>query len=434
MSSMISDKNHNLSSTQASDSLIFPRQVGGDKRGVRHGSSIVKSKCEKSSSIPSKFSTTLFERSRMSGFMSSANRFGSVHDYSYSQADDPLPGPGNYEQGAPYKIGLIGASPSFSKKGYGMFCSQAQSRSTTFEMNRGPGPGNYGNHYSTMGAAVTLPTITSSCINKNAGKLSYNLKQHHTGNYNSYNKYLNYMSKEFKFEIDRNRGPGTYEVKNTLVAVSDAKNAGPNLQSKQEREFDYANEIPGPGEYNLNRALVKQKPYPHIGPLSSFAGTVHRHKINLRDPKDMRKQLDQDLIKKKKVTLEDLKIPSPGPGEYDDIDAFDYMKSYKPDNALGSKAFIQDDHDKFGNNIHKEFNEELQDVIIPGPGAYEEVREGFATDKVKEKALVSGAVFLSESEREPFGKMKPNVAPNKYNPNKLPSAISFHFNVQNKWV
>ena len=313
-------------------------------------------------------------------------------------------------------------------------CSQTPSRSTTFEMNKGPGPGNYGWHYTNMSAAVTLPTLTTSNINKNTNKINYNLRQHHAPNYNSHYKYLNFMSKEFKDEIDRNRGPGTYEFKDTLVNKSDAHNSGPNLQSKQERIFDYSNEVPGPGEYNLNRAMIKQKPYTKVGPLSSFQGTVHRHKINLRDPKDMQKQLDLDLIKKKKVTLDDLKIASPGPGEYDDVDAFDYMKNYKPDNALGSKAFIQDDHDKFGNNIHKELNEELRDTVLPGPGAYEEIREGFGSDRVKEKALVSGAVFLSESEREPFGKKKYTVAPNKYNPNKLPAAISFHFNVQNKWV
>lgn len=85
-----------------------------------------------------------------------------------------------------------------------------------------------------------------------------------------------------------------------------------------------------------------------------------------------------------------------------------------------------DDHDKFGKNSdYKEF-------VYPGPGNYEEVRESFPLDK--EKALVSGAAFLSESEREPFGKMKNNVAPNKYNANKLPGQISFHFNVHNNWV
>merc|ERR1711907_352629 len=121
-------------------------------------------------------------------------------------------------------------------------------------MNKGPGPGNYGWHYTNMSAATTLPTLTSSMINKNTGKVPYNARAHHGPNYNSHYKYLNFMSKEFKDEIDRNRGPGTYEFKNTLVNESDAHNAGPNLQSKKERIFDYSTEAPGPGEYNLNRA------------------------------------------------------------------------------------------------------------------------------------------------------------------------------------
>ena len=37
----------------------------------------------------------------------------------------------------------------------------------------------------------------------------------------------------------------------------------------------------------------------------------------------------------------------------------------------------------------------------------------------KEQALVSGAVFLSETERQPFGITKKKVAPNKYNPSKV---------------
>ena len=54
--------------------------------------------------------------------------------------------------------------------------------------------------------------------------------------------------------------------------------------------------------------------------------------------------------------------------------------------------------------------------------------------EARERALVSGAAFLSETERQPFGKMSKSVAPNKYNPAKLPSKISFHFNPESKWT
>lgn len=88
------------------------------------------------------------------------------------------------------------------------------------------------------------------------------------------------------------------------------------------------------------------------------------------------------------------------------------------------KPFISDNHDRFG------FNADYDTQDPPGPGTYEVVRDL----ELKEKALVSGAVFLSESERQPFGKMKKTVAPNKYNPSKLPTKISFHFNPESKWT
>ena len=131
----------------ASDSLIFPRQVGGDKRGHRHASSIVKNRCEKSSSIPSKFSTTLFDRSKISGFMSSAGRFS---DNSYME--DPSPGPGLYNQGP--KGNILSASPSYSKKGYGNMASVCEKKIGYQDMNRGPGPGSY-DYAATMSTNMT---------------------------------------------------------------------------------------------------------------------------------------------------------------------------------------------------------------------------------------------------------------------------------------
>lgn len=222
------------SSTNASDSLLFPRQVGGDKKGKRHTSSIVKAHCEKSSSIPSKFSTTLFDRSRISGFGSSANRFGT--DISM-QNDDPSPGPGNYNANVAFRDGIIDSSPSYSKKGYGNFCSQSERKTISVTQNKGPGPGNYGHHYNTI-SGITFPSVNSP-LRQNTDnsyqmytvpvpKKNHHIKQHHSANYNSHSKYLNQLSKEFKFEIDRNLGPGSYNEPHNMVKDSLIKNAGHN--------------------------------------------------------------------------------------------------------------------------------------------------------------------------------------------------------------
>lgn len=88
------------------------------------------------------------------------------------------------------------------------------------------------------------------------------------------------------------------------------------------------------------------------------------------------------------------------------------------------RTFINDNHDRFG------FNPEYDTQDPPGPGTYEVTKDLEA----RERALVSGAAFLSETERQPFGKMSKSVAPNKYNPAKLPSKISFHFNPESKWT
>ena len=136
----------------------------------------------------------------------------------------------------------------------------------------------------------------------------------------------------------------------------------------------------------------------------------------------MKKQQDRDLIGKKMITPDDLSQPKPGPGDYADMDAFECLKDFKPENNKGMNAFIIDNHDRFG------YNPEYPVLPVPGPGAYE-------YEKVsKEQALVSGAVFLSETERQPFGITKKKVAPNKYNPSKLPSRISFHFNPESNWI
>ena len=197
------------------------------------------------------------------------------------------------------------------------------------------------------------------------------------------------------------------------------------MVSHQDRIFEIMNKSPGPGRYNLNRAMIKKKPYQMKGPLSSFAGTVLQHKINLRDPIDMKKQVELDLIGKKKITMDDLKVPGPGPGEYGYMESFAFMKDYKPENNRGEKWSIVDDRDRFGNN------QEFKTFVQPGPGAYELDKDVGVN---KEKAMVSGSVFLSESERVPYGKLSDVVAPNKYVPQNIPEQISFHFNVANKWV
>ena len=94
------------------DDIVFPRQQGGGKKGSRFRSQISTKSSFKQCSIPSKFSTVLFDKSHISGFGSSKSRF-ELSDLSTTT----LPGPGNYES---FNMeDLSRTNPSFSKKGYG---------------------------------------------------------------------------------------------------------------------------------------------------------------------------------------------------------------------------------------------------------------------------------------------------------------------------
>ena len=113
-------------------------------------------------------------------------------------------------------------------------------------------------------------------------------------------------------------------------------------------------------------------------------------------------------------------MPGPGPGEYADIDAFEFIKDYRPENNKGSKAFIVDDVERFPDPKDN----------FPGPGSYDYELIG----ENKDKALCSGTAFLSETDRSPYGILKKGAAPNKYNPSQIPMQISFHFNSENRWL
>ena len=145
--SVISDQSTALNS----DSLIFPRQVGGDKKGNISTLSICKkNRGSNSSSIPSKFSTTLLTPQMNRGFGSSEGRF--LPNFI---VENPTPGPGNYTN---YSDNTFEPSkPSYSVKGYGNFVSQ-NSRLEAYGINSGPGPGAY------TGAHTGVSTGTKSVI------------------------------------------------------------------------------------------------------------------------------------------------------------------------------------------------------------------------------------------------------------------------------
>ena len=298
--------------------ILFPRQQGGDKGGKRMRSSICSTKrSDKSCSIPSKYSTTLFEKSKISGFGSTASRFNNSDFF-----DNPVPGPGNYE--AITNVSLTQSNPSFSKKGYGGGFVSETDRNVGYDVsfqNKGPGPGAYED-------VSDKNYKTSECFYYKSKSKQYRISNANNtvSNWNSYHKDLMRTTVSDKTMFKRKVGPGSYNPK----IQENEKNPGNMLKSKAYDDYlDLKKNVPPVGRYMISRNITKKKPYKNPGPYSSFAGTVLQHKINLKDPNDMRKQLDMNLIGKKMITPDDLNKASPGPGDYNYCEAFEHLKDYR---------------------------------------------------------------------------------------------------------
>ena len=120
-------------------------------------------------------------------------------------------------------------------------------------------------------------------------------------------------------------------------------------------------------------------------------GTVRQKELRIQD---------KDIIKKKIDTGEEFKEVrgarkevKPSPNTYNTNESFRRLVDYKPINTLGSSMFTQGG---------KRFTGTREKSRAPGPGTYNQKSE-FATDRYK----IYGAVFMSESKRDPFELKKP---------------------------
>ena len=201
-------------STISSDTdILFPRQQGGDKGGKRHRSSVSTRRTDKSCSIPSKYSTTLFEKSHISGFGSTASRFNSSDFF-----DNPVPGPGNYE--AISICDITQSNPSFSKKGYcGGFISESD-RNVGYDIafpNKGPGPGAYEDLND-----KNYKTTESFYYKQKSKQYRISNANNTVSNWNSYGKDLMRTTVSDKTSFKKKVGPGSYNP----VLEENKKNPG----------------------------------------------------------------------------------------------------------------------------------------------------------------------------------------------------------------
>lgn len=224
-------------------------------------------------------------------------------------------------------------------------------------------------------------------------------------------------------------GPGSYEAKNravktvssvfvegrskSLASRSDppapgqydpqfpeAKTLGmtSTFKSKTKRlEPSASSDAPPPWQYNIDSSMLRSSSAKNTAAFK-MPVQARRYQINLYDP-------HSDIV------TEDM----PGPGEY--------LVSSSQSQAKPSSMFVVGEVDRFGNPLRPK----KKNDFTPGPGTYVEPHS-------QDKIPVSGAVFMSESERAWFTTERRPPGPAFYKPSTVPKKKSFHLNSNKMWV
>ncbi|CAD8065671.1 unnamed protein product [Paramecium primaurelia] len=325
-------------------------------------------------SIPAKLELIIYRDQSTKAFGSSEPRF--------KQQLPDNPGPQEYDCGL-YQVGKV-QSESISNKGTGgLACSQERNVFAPKYVNSGPGPGQYNSNN------------------------SFNSSQS-TNNPSFFMRQQQQKSVE-KVEVI-NPGPGEYDMpqpkkSNVVKYVFSSKTLRGQFQNKPDN--------PPPGQYEVQNQLSKPE---HKGPTSSF----YPDGAQLREITPQQQIVAMMLNDKDKQNDRIL----PGPGDYEvKFPVFD--PDYIVKKELSSFA-IQPGKDRFGKQEREQEPEKI------GPGSYQ-LPSKF-DEIAKDKLLVSGNVFMSESLRQPYGDFEKKLGPNPKSPYILPKKKNFHFNLQRKWV
>lgn len=281
----------------------------------------------------------------------------------------------------------------------GGFGSSTDRFSTFEEPEIVPGPGQYKS--STAGESPSLSKKGyGGLISKSPRfkRFQYNTPVPGPGSYTYSSLNTNGVSSVFHKPVGRahippeNPAPGTYEIpfSNSNISVCSP------FKSKSKRYHSSASTSPPPWQYNLKSGIsVGDKPSAAFKP----PVRARRYPINLYDPH--------------------APVPNettPGPADYQST-------TLPPINQKPSAQFIKNDMDRFGRQIKDKKPKE----VLPGPGSY-------YLDVIKEKVPVSGAVFMSESNRVLIKDPNKQPGPAFYRPAPIPKKKSFHLNSNKLWI
>jgi len=188
---------------------------------------------------------------------------------------------------------------------------------------------------------------------------------------------------------------GSYDPK----AVDKTKVVTSAFVSKSKRfETENRSTVPAPGQYSPTLKMTRANSASHSSVFKP-PSNLKRHQVNMYDPSA---KVEENVL--------------PGPGDYELPSAFRSIDSR-------TSTLKTSDTSRFGEALRpKKANAEA-----PGPGTYELAR-------VIEKSPVSGAVFMSESERFEFKLINKPPGPAYYKPTLVPKIKSFHLNANRQWV
>ena len=302
---------------------------------------------------------------------SSARAFGS-QSMRFRSAETLTPGPGNYEMQS-----LPGTAPNFSV---------ASSDKRTPEDKWKSRPKCFG---------------TSS---------RFTAKQYRTlapgpGSYNSLPTASGHVLKSV-FVLPKPRPSKTAKLQNPApwqynpVIPTATRAAAASFKSTSKRLSEIASAVgPSPWQYNPSFSLVRSTSA-QLSSTFKLSVKEKREQLNVYDPYQ---QIPPET--------------NPGPGSYDPPRTFEEKLTQVP-----TSVFIPSEMDRFGNNPKSQL------PVRPEPGSYSKVLE------VREKLPVSGAVFMSESERDWMHKGVSHPGPAFYRSQLLPKKLSFLRNDSAKWV
>ena len=337
------------------------------------------------SSIPGKFETVIYSKSPKKAFNSTSNRFNPLMPLDNSEN----PGPGSYS----FLLEEAKNRTSHSVRGYGNGFVSKTNRETFVKkyLNMGPGPGSYD------------PSMIST-------KTSYSVCS-----FQSIDNPENHVKIEKKDKVVAIPGPGTYEPRD-IGEGKENKTYYSSFVSKSDRN-QYLNlkKVPGPGVYEVKRGLLEKKPFKMLGPYSSFAlpseRKTNKTRILIEKLEDRGRMIKETIV--------------PGPGFY----GAQNPKEEEDGSVNPNAVFKTGIRNRFGDLTDDSKKREHKSL---GPGYYP-IPPGMARSEA-ERNEVSGCVFMSETNRTPFGEIGKRMGPNQNVPYKIPVKKSFLLNLKRKWV